>query len=150
MHVLADGVAIQPERDGAFARFTIPANTVEARLISRSFVPERVAVGAGDGRRLGLPLRGLSAIDSAGIVHSLPIDHARLVDGYSFVQTHEGDAWRWTNGDACVPASLWAGAEGEVTLCIEIAPDRGTLQAWQAPVLVSEAAEGLATANQAA
>ncbi|MCJ2044243.1 Hint domain-containing protein [Methylobacterium sp. J-078] len=140
LHVMADGVAIQPERDGAVARFAIPAGTVEARLVSRSFVPERVRVGAGDGRRLGLPLRGLSAVDGAGVVRSLPIDHALLTDGYSFVQTAEGDAWRWTDGNATLPAALWAGTTEAVTLSVEIAADRGTLLAWQAPSTVDATA----------
>lgn len=139
LHVLADGVVIQPAREGSVARFAIPADTVEARLVSRSFVPELVRVGAGDGRRLGLPVRGLSVIDTVGVVRSLPIDHAMLTDGYSFVQTAEGDAWRWTDGDAEIPAQLWAGATQAVELRVEIAADRGTLQAWQAPVALEGA-----------
>jgi hypothetical protein len=135
MHILADGVVIRPERDGATAHFTIPASTVDARLVSRSFVPERVTVGSGDGRRLGVPLRGLSVVDRSGVVRSLPIDHALLADGYSFVQTHEGDAWRWTDGDAAVPSELWAGATAAVRVSVEIAADRGTMRAWQAPTV---------------
>ena len=91
--------------------------------------PVRVLAGAFD----GLPRRDLSVVDADGLVRSLPIDHPLLSDGCSFVQEHAGDRWRWTGGDAVVPAALWAGATGEVVLLVETAPERGTLRAWQAP-----------------
>ena len=142
LHALVDGVVVRPRWDGAIARFAIPAEAREVRLVSRSFVPERIDVTTRDGRRLGVPLRGLSAIDGAGIVRSLPIDHASLAEGYSFVQDHEGDRWRWTDGNAVVPAALWAGTTGDVILTVETAPDRGTLRAWLAPEPIAPAAPG--------
>ena len=97
--------------------------------------PVRVLAGAFD----GLPRRDLSVVDADGLVRSLPIDHPLLSDGCSFVQEHAGDRWRWTGGDAVVPAALWAGATGEVVLLVETAPDRGTMRAWQAPACRSAA-----------
>ena len=133
LHVLADGVVVRPERDGATARFAIPATARAVRLVSRSFVPERIDVTTRDGRRLGVPLRGLSATGPDGVVRSLTLDHPLLSKGYSFVQEQDGESWRWTNGDALVPAALWAGLTGEVVLTVETVPDRGTVRAWQAP-----------------
>ncbi|TGE02682.1 Hint domain-containing protein [Methylobacterium nonmethylotrophicum] len=134
LHVLADGVAIRPERDGALARFRLPAGARDMRLVSRSFVPERVRVGAGDGRRLGVPVRGVSVVDRHGVTRSLPIGSDLLATGFSFVQDGGAGAWRWTTGDAVLPAALWAGCEGVATLVVETAADQGTLQAWAAPV----------------
>ena len=133
LHVVADGVVVRPEREGATARFTLPAEARAVRLVSRSFVPERIDVTTRDGRRLGVPLRSVSVIDGLGLVRSLPIDHPLLSQGFSFVQQEAGENWRWTDGNAVVPAALWAGATGAVALVIETAPERGTMRAWQAP-----------------
>ncbi|WP_082171756.1 Hint domain-containing protein [Methylobacterium indicum] len=130
LHVVADGVAIRPERNGTTARFVLPAGVQDVRLVSRHFVPERVRVGAGDGRRLGVPVQGISVIDGHGVIRALPMDSAALKTGFSFVQD---GSWRWTTGDAVVPSALWAGCEDTVTLVVETAPDRGTLSAWLAP-----------------
>jgi hypothetical protein len=141
LHVVADGVAIRPERDGAVARFSLPAGAREVRLVSRSFVPERVRVGSGDGRRLGVPVRGVSVVDGHGVTRSLSIGSEVLAAGFSFVQD---GAWRWTTGDALLPPALWAGCEGSVTLVIETAPDRGAMHAWLAPPAQAGIAAALA------
>ncbi|GJD73844.1 Hint domain-containing protein [Methylobacterium goesingense] len=138
LHVLADGVRLDPQRVSNTARFILPATAKDVRLVSRSFVPERVRVGAGDGRRLGIPVRGISVLDACGVTRVLPIDHPLFVDGFSFVQWHEAEAWRWTDGDAALPAVLWEGATGEVVLSIETAPEHGQMKAWLAPTSTIE------------
>ncbi|BCM81954.1 Hint domain-containing protein [Methylobacterium indicum] len=150
LHLVADGVAIRPERDGTTARFVLPAGIVTAWLTSRSFVPERVRVGAGDGRRLGVPVRGISVIDGHGVIRALPMDSAVLETGFSFVQDGQAGPWRWTTGAAPLPASLWAGCDGNVTLVVETAPDQGTLQAWLAPAVAAESAASTTRAGIAA
>ncbi|GJD72037.1 hypothetical protein CFIICLFH_0246 [Methylobacterium goesingense] len=137
LHAAVDGAVVYPEREGAAARFAIPADATEIRLHSRSFVPERVRVGAGDGRRLGVPVRSLSVVDSAGVTRSLPIGSEALSEGFSFVQGGADRPWRWTTGEAVVPPVLWSGTEGGFSLIVELAPDEGALQAWQAPALVA-------------
>jgi hypothetical protein len=139
LHVIADGVRLDPERAGSTARFVLPATAKNVRLASRSFVPERMRVGAGDGRRLGIPVRGVSVLDASGVTRVLPIDHPLFVDGFSFVQWHAAEAWRWTDGDAALPTALWAGATGEVLISIETAPEHGQLMAWLAPSSTNEA-----------
>jgi hypothetical protein len=143
LHAVVDGAVVYPEREGAIARFAIPADTQEIRLVSRSFVPERVHVGAGDGRRLGVPMRGLSVVDNAGVTRSLPIGSKALSQGFSFVQGAAERPWRWTTGEAVVPSVLWVGTEGGFSLIVGLAPEEGTLQAWQAPakVMSQEASE---------
>ena len=133
LHVLADGIVIRPELDGAIARFTLPSDAGEVQLVSRSFVPERVRVGAGDGRRLGVPLRGLSVVDANDTAFRLPIDSDLLTTGFSHVQNSKAGLWRWTTGVAVLPNALWAGYKGTTTLVVETAPDQGALQAWVAP-----------------
>ncbi|KQP59749.1 hypothetical protein ASF39_16535 [Methylobacterium sp. Leaf108] len=137
LHAVVDGAVVYPEREGAVARFTIPAEATDIRLHSRSFVPERVHVGAGDGRRLGVPLRGLSVVDSAGVTWSVPIGSEALNQGFSFVQGEAERPWRWTTGEAVVPSILWSRTGGAFSLVVELASEEGTLQAWQAPGMVN-------------
>ncbi|MCJ2044418.1 Hint domain-containing protein [Methylobacterium sp. J-078] len=137
LHAVVDGAVVYPKRGGTAARFAIPAGAQEIRLVSRSFVPERVHVGAGDGRRLGVPVRGLAVEDGAGETRSLPIGSEALNQGFSFVQGGSDRPWRWTTGEAIVPPILWAGTEGGFSLVVELAPEEGTLRAWQAPALVT-------------
>lgn len=109
----------------------------EIRLHSRSFVPERVRVGSGDGRRPGVPVRGLSVVDGAGVTRLLPIASEALSRGFSVVQGEADRPWRWTTGEAVVPPILWAGTEGGFSLVVELAPEEGTIQAWQAPAMAT-------------
>lgn len=82
----------------------------------------------------------MAVIDGEGVTRNLPIDSPLLADGFSFVQDAATDAWRWTTGSAVLPVALWAGCAGTVTLVIETAPERGTLEAWLAPVTAAEVA----------
>ncbi|WP_203155213.1 Hint domain-containing protein [Methylobacterium aquaticum] len=139
LHVVADGVAIRPERDGALAWFSLPADAREVRLVSRTFVPERVRVGAGDGRRLGVPVRsvvvrGRSAKGRYSVTRALPVGTTALrASGFSHLQLGPAGACRWTTGAAVIPATLWAGCDGIFDLMVETAPDLGRVEAWVAP-----------------
>lgn len=128
-----DGVLLRPEMEGPVAIFEFPAAADDVRLASRSFVPEHSDPGCRDGRRLGVPMRHVSVIDETGITRTLPIGSDLLNDGFNFLEGDATDPWRWTDGNAVVPAALWAGCRGPFQLRITTAPDRGTPRAWMPP-----------------
>ncbi len=93
--IIADGVSVAVERTGPHAwRATLPPGTRAVRLASRSFIPDERNPGAGDARRLGVPLQALW-LDGVPVL----LDDAALAQGFHAV---ENGAWRWTDGDALV------------------------------------------------
>jgi len=122
LHIVADGAVIRPELAGETARFTLPAEARDVRLMSRTYEPLRIDPRSGDARRLGVPLRGLAVRDWTGFTRTVPLDDPRLHTGFSFVQGRPGDSWRWTDGAAMLPAELWAGASGDVILDVALVP----------------------------
>ncbi|GJD53650.1 hypothetical protein OPKNFCMD_6427 [Methylobacterium crusticola] len=124
LRAVADGVVIRPVMEGATARFALPAGTRAVRLVSRTFAPAGLDPATGDSRRLGVPLRGLSI--EGEVARSLAADDPRLSAGFSFAQGGAGDTWRWTDGDAQLPADLWEGVAGAFTLRVALVP----AQAW--------------------
>jgi hypothetical protein len=122
LHLVADGAVIRPVATGDVAEFRVPAETRELRLVSRSFSPYLRDPTTGDRRRLGIPLRGLSLRDAGGFARTVAVEDAALATGFSFVQGQAGNSWRWTDGDAVLPASLWAGARGDLSIAIALVP----------------------------
>jgi hypothetical protein len=123
LHLIVGGQRIEPTIDGDLARFVIPAETGEARLVSRTFVP-----GA-DRRKLGVRIKGLTVSDGLRLNREIPLDV--LSDGVYGLE-HEGQRpWRWTDGDALLPSSLWQGCNGLAILAVGFNPQIG--RAWIAP-----------------
>lgn len=122
LHLVADGAVIRPVVSGDVARFALPAGTRSLHLMSRTYTPYLLDATSGDRRRLGVPLRGLSVRDGLGFSRDVALDDPALSAGFSFVQGEAGDLWRWTDGSAVLPAALWAGARGEVTLEVALVP----------------------------
>ncbi|WP_273557184.1 Hint domain-containing protein [Methylobacterium frigidaeris] len=116
LHLVADGAVIRPVVSGDVARFSLPAGTRSARLMSRTYTPDLLDSTSGDRRRLGVPLRGLLMRDRVGFARDVAVDDPALAAGLSYVPGQEGDQWRWTDGSAMLPAALWAGAQGDLTL----------------------------------
>jgi hypothetical protein len=103
-HLLADGAILQPEANtppGTW-RFTIPAGTATLRLRSPAASPAE-AFGRPDIRRLGLRLRA-ATLEHAGTTTSLDLTAPNLTDGWHQPEHANGTIWRWTNGDAALPA----------------------------------------------
>ncbi|WP_171070164.1 Hint domain-containing protein [Methylobacterium terricola] len=146
LHLVADGAVIRPVSTGDGAEFRIPAETRELRLVSRSFSPYLRDPATGDRRRLGVPVRGLSLRDAAGFARTVAVEDAALATGFSFVQGQAEDRWRWTDGDAVLPAALWAGAQGEVSLAVALVP----ASHWAGDGVYAFAAPAVARQAQAA
>jgi hypothetical protein len=122
LHLVADGMVIRPATTGHVAEFRVPAGTRVLRLVSRSYAPYLLDPCTGDRRRLGVPLRGLAITDGTGCLRTIAIDDSALTCGFSFVQGRDGGRWRWTDGDAVLPAALWAETRGDLSVAITLVP----------------------------
>ena len=107
--------------DAHWFDLTLPAR--EIRLVSASARPLDLGLGP-DRRRLGVQLLAISFDQSAGHV-DLKLDDPAFVDGFHKLQ--EG-RYRFTDGDAMLPAALLPPAEGPVMLCIRALAWRGIRQ----------------------
>ncbi len=103
LHLRADGQRIDAE-PGASFRFAIPPGGGELGLLSRTGVPAEMDAGSTDGRRLGVALGGLLARGPQGVRDLLW--EPELQTGFHEVERRESGAWRWTDGNAVLPASL--------------------------------------------
>jgi len=123
LHLIIDGRRIDPTIDGDLARFVLPADAPTARLVSRTFVP-----GA-DRRKLGVRIKSLAVSDGLRLSREIPVDV--LSEGVHGLE-HEGQrTWRWTDGDAVLPPSLWQGCNGLAILTVGFNSKVGA--AWIAP-----------------
>ncbi|WP_342149798.1 Hint domain-containing protein [Methylorubrum sp. SB2] len=132
LHLVADDRVIRPDIVGLTARFVLPADARDVRLVSESSVPADVVPGASDRRRLGLPLAALTLDDGLTGTRRIALDDPRLGQGFHAV---EGVA-RWTDGSARLPAELWAGCRGTVFVQVQLAGP--ALPRWVAPPAADE------------
>jgi hypothetical protein len=91
LHLLADGVPVWPEVDGAVHRFTLPHPAATLRLLSRCAVPAELWADNADRRRLGVAVTRLT-VDG----QEVPPDDPRR--GAGWLPAEAG--WQWTDGDA--------------------------------------------------
>ncbi|MBO0906163.1 Hint domain-containing protein [Jiella sp. MQZ13P-4] len=112
-------------------RLTLPADAGDAWLLSSCWVPAHHG-GTADKSTLGVVFRGLTLTDETGATQRIAADDSRLTLGFHPL---EGD-WRWTTGRALLPAALWEGLSGEVTLTLDLLP--GQTRRWVAPAAVAE------------
>ncbi len=114
LHLMADGVRIEPKAiSGDSVTFHIPTMSSELRIVSRDGVPAELGL-ARDPRSLGVALRRMELYRGpyATVVMA---DDPRLTDGFHGYEA--GDALRWTNGDATIPAEIVASCgRGALTL----------------------------------
>ena len=134
LHLEVDGARIEPRARGFVARFAVPAEARDVWLVSRTGVAAEV-FDLPDTRRVGVCLKGLDVDDGFGALQTVAVDDPRLCVGFHEVERDGAALWRWTAGRARLPASLWAGAEGELVLRVTLAGPM--LPRWAAP-----AAEG--------
>ena len=100
---------------GAYA-FELPTGVSEVRIVSRAGSPAELGL-ARDPRRLGVALRWM-VLRQGTITRSLDIASELLHQG---VHAFEADnKFRWTDGDALLPAGWFAGLSGAFSLALRI------------------------------
>ena len=113
--VEADGVALAPEPDGAWI---VPVGAQGVWLRAPGWRPMDIETGNADTRCLGVCLAAIT-IDGTNIA----LDDPRLAEGFHAVETAGAGMWRWTEGDAVLPAALFpAGLECRLELAVARAP----------------------------
>ena len=107
LHLVVDGVRVNgAPLAGGGRTFRLPARAANVRIVSRSGAPEELGLSR-DPRVLGVAIRQIVAwrgrfptVTEAG--------DPLLRDGFHGYEPDNG--FRWTNGDADLPASLFGGA----------------------------------------
>lgn len=127
LHLVADGRPIHADVAGLTARFVLPADARDVRLVCETGVPAHVVPGSTDDRRLGVAVASLVIDDGLTEARRIALDDARLGDGFHAI---DGGA-RWTDGAAVLPASLWEACKGSFFLCVTLAGP--ALPRWIAP-----------------
>jgi hypothetical protein len=73
---------------------------------------------ARDARRLGVAIRRIVLVQQTR-QRAIEAGDARLRNGFHQYETESG--LRWTNGDATIPADLFAGVNGRCVLMVDVA-----------------------------
>ena len=130
LHLLVDGVRVDPVVRGLTARFALPVSAREVWLVSTTARP--VDVGEGnDYRQLGVRLAELSIDDGFEDRRFIDLDDPLLCGGFHPV---EGEG-RWTAGRALLPTALWADCQNDIFL--RIALERPALPRWAMPSAIA-------------
>ena len=118
LHLMVDGrrmEALERRADGAHV-FRLGAKPSSVRLVSRSAVPQEIAV-ARDPRLLGVAVRRI-VLAEARRQQAMEARDASLYDGFHAFEPENGI--RWTNGDATLPAGLFSTMSGAAMLIVEL------------------------------
>ncbi len=107
LHLLVDGVRIEPRVRGLAARFTVPGGAEAVWLVSGSTVPAAINPGSPDHRALGLCVAASRSMTASARRVASRSTIPRLCVGFHAVECDGDAAWRWTAGRARLPASLW-------------------------------------------
>jgi hypothetical protein len=117
MHLLVDGKRIDAieQRDATFV-FRLRGKPRSVRIRSRAAVPQELELSR-DPRCLGVAVRRL-LLAEARRQRAIEAEAASLTDGYHAFEAADGI--RWTDGDAVVPAELFAGMSGPGMLMVQL------------------------------
>jgi hypothetical protein len=127
LHLVVDGVRIEPTIEGDLARFIFPAKAKRAELRSRPFTPSDLGPSLDD-RRLGICIQALKVGDGLRAERHVALDE---LAGCHPEEAAADCAWRWTNGALDLPARLWDGCRDEAFLTLQFAPHAGVT--WATP-----------------
>lgn len=130
LHLSADGqvIAGRPLGNDTW-RFELPARVADVRIRSRSACPAADSnAWEGDRRQLGVAVRRITLRGAAGQDVAVAMDDPSLSRGFHPVEDQGGAAFRWTDGNALLPAGLMSRLEGPAVLEIQLC---GTLRYWE-------------------
>lgn len=118
LHMLADGRRVDASgRSGDAYVFDLPFVPEDLRIVSRAAAPDELGT-ARDARMLGVALLRMVARQETKFTMIDATDY-ELVDGFHSFEIDNG--FRWTNGNAAVPRSLFGGFQGAFELVLHIA-----------------------------
>lgn len=117
LHLLVDGTRVDatPHGRGVW-QFRIAATPRCLQIVSHAGIPAALGLGP-DQRRLGVAVRRIIVSQGAGARLAGAKD-TRLIEGFHDFEPAEG--WRWTDGAATVPSSLFADLDGAFTLELQL------------------------------
>jgi hypothetical protein len=117
VHLLLDGQRLGPAlRRGSTYVFRLCGRPSVARIISRVGIPAELGTTR-DPRPLGIPLQRIFLCQGVQL-RVMEADDPTLDDGFHGFEAN--DALRWTNGDARLPAALFAGLNGPMELELHV------------------------------
>jgi hypothetical protein len=117
LHLLVDGTRVDGrQRPGGVYIFQLPPASGEVRLVSRAGVPTELGL-ARDPRSLGVAVLRVMLWQGADL-RLLEAADASLSDGFHLFEPDNG--FRWTNGDARLPAALFDGVDGPSELELHV------------------------------
>ncbi len=117
LHLLVDGKRVDAIRrsDSEYA-FRLTATPRNIRIRSRAAVPQAIGI-VRDERALGVALRRIMLAQPLG-QRAIDANDISLTDGfYDFEAEY---SFRWTTGDAAIPAELFTGAHGPCMLMLQL------------------------------
>jgi hypothetical protein len=118
LHLMADDVRLDAVTvTGATHVFQLAAIPAGLRIVSRAAAPQELGL-ARDPRSLGVALRGI-VVRSGARFRVVEARDRRLTDGFHGFEPDNG--CRWTDGDAVLPAAVFAGFSGPVELVLQLA-----------------------------
>ena len=109
LHLLADGIRIDPTAPDGCAHFHVPAGAQEVWLASDAARPIDVGRGA-DRRRLGVCVFKMSIQDGVSPAREISLEDDALDEGFHPLEQNGDVRWRWTKGSARLPAAVTAAA----------------------------------------
>jgi T5SS/PEP-CTERM-associated repeat protein len=116
LHLMVDGQrvdALERHADGMQV-FPLSAKPRLVRLVSRAAVPQEIG-SARDPRMLGVAVRRIALVQAR---RRWVIEADAEVLAEEFHVFEPGNRWRWTDGDAALPAKLFAGMTGPAMLMV--------------------------------
>jgi autotransporter-associated beta strand protein len=117
VHLLVDGERVDRcAKDGAMYTFRLAGSPSTVRIASRASAQDELGLMR-DPRLLGIALRQIELWHGRH-VKVMEADEALLRDGFHAYE--QGNGFRWTNGDAALPASLFAGIEGACEVVLHV------------------------------
>ncbi|MDB5401974.1 MAG: outer membrane protein, partial [Rhodopila sp.] len=117
LHLLVDGVRIDAAAQyGAVHEFRLAHRPATVRIVSRAAAPAELGL-ARDPRRLGVAIARI-VVGKGLAARVMEATHPDLTDGFHGFEPALGH--RWTDGDAALPAALFEGLDGAMTVVLNL------------------------------
>jgi Hint domain len=118
LHMVVDGIRLDAiTRMNGYYAFRLPRMCDDARLVSRAAVPQEIGL-ARDPRSLGVAVRRI-LVRQGTRLQTLEANDSRLLDGFHAFEADND--FKWSNGDARLPAGIFADFVGPLEVVVQVA-----------------------------